>query len=63
MTITDANQDSDFYALMGQAWVENQIQIAPCEADIYPQSSEDIEDEPFVTGGGQARRRACAKKN
>lgn len=39
-TLTDMQGDSDTYAVMGRAWVENQVQVALCEWSIYPASSE-----------------------
>ncbi len=38
--LTDRHEGSDYYELMGRAWVENQVQVVLCEADVYPRSSE-----------------------
>ncbi|WP_168195449.1 hypothetical protein [Bradyrhizobium sp. NAS80.1] len=38
--LTDAHAGSDDYVAMGRAWVENQVQVALCAADVYPESSE-----------------------
>ncbi len=40
-TLTDSRAGSDYYVVMGRNWVETQIQVALCAADIYPASSED----------------------
>jgi hypothetical protein len=39
--LTDQHVGSDYFAVMGRDWVENRIQVALCEADVYPASSED----------------------
>lgn len=39
-TLTDAHAGSDYFVVMGRAWVENQVQVALCEWGIYPASSE-----------------------
>ncbi|MET4242747.1 hypothetical protein [Bradyrhizobium sp. RT10b] len=38
-TLTDARADSDDYVVMGRNWVETQVQVALCAADVYPASS------------------------
>ncbi|UEM16592.1 hypothetical protein J4G43_021690 [Bradyrhizobium barranii subsp. barranii] len=53
-TLTDAHAGSDSYAVMGRAWVESQIQVALCAADIYPASSADCEpDHPAIVLHGE----------
>lgn len=40
-SLTDLNAGSDDYVVMGRNWVETQVQVALCAADIFPASSED----------------------
>ncbi|WP_426609503.1 hypothetical protein [Bradyrhizobium sp. McL0616] len=40
-TLTEAHAGTDNFVVMGRVWVENQIQVALCKADIYPASSEE----------------------
>lgn len=47
--LTDAHAGSDDYVGMGRAWVENQVQVALCAADIFPASSADCDpDHPSI---------------
>jgi hypothetical protein len=39
--LTDLHAGSDHYGLMGRNWMETEVQVALCAADIYPASSED----------------------
>jgi hypothetical protein len=39
-TLTDQHEGSDSFAVMGRPWIENQVQVALCEADVFPSSSE-----------------------
>jgi hypothetical protein len=42
-TLTDMHKGCDTYVVIGRAWVENQVQVALCTADIYPASSADCD--------------------
>jgi hypothetical protein len=42
--LTDLNAGSDDYVVMGRNWVETQVQVALCAADIYPASSTEQND-------------------
>lgn len=52
-TLTDAHARTDRYAVMGRAWVENQVQLALCAADIYPASSDCDADHPAIVLHGE----------
>lgn len=55
---TDQHEGSDHFAVMDRAWVENRIQVALCEADVFPESSaegaaaEHAEKERALIAGG-----------
>jgi len=51
-TLTDQHEGSDYFAVMGRAWVENQIQVALCAADVFPESSEDGAASPGARPSG-----------
>ncbi|MEH2542804.1 hypothetical protein [Bradyrhizobium sp. AZCC 1699] len=52
--LTDAHIGSDYYVVMGRAYVENQVQVTLCAADIFPASSADCDpDHPSIVMHGE----------